>query len=258
MGEIPQGSGDQRALGERPAGYVSLRNFDEGVVITLGAEVRDGKDYHIPIDKVSPVAAPPGQAGVPITFAFPDDKYEHWRLPCIVVRRDDIAPAMNRWHPGMTTWRGPARGALPVIATLGTGPDAPTVAGYNKYEIQQQAAPFDITYTISIMARHRGQGDRKPIGEDVTGNANPKTQANQLLDYVMRIYQPYCAVFVRDSLGDFRTYEAFMEAVSHLDQVAEVTDRVIGFALTLRVEAELDLNDPIVRSAVTAPLTIRE
>jgi hypothetical protein len=59
----------------------------------------------------------------------------------------------------------------------------------------------------------------------------------------MRTYQPYCEVRIRDSIGDVRGYESFCEGPSHLDEVSEVVERVIGFALTLRVEAELDLND---------------
>ncbi len=78
------------------------------------------------------------------------------------------------------------------------------------------------------------------------------------MDYVLRIYQPYSRVLVTDSVGDCRDYAAFMESISHLDEVPEVTDRVLGFAVTLRVEAELDLNDPRVHKAVLGPLTVRE
>lgn len=252
------GSGEDRALNRAPAGFVNLRSFDEGVVVTLQGEIHEG-NYYVTDPRVCPVAPPPGQPGIPITWAFPDDNYEHWRLPAIIIRRDDISPAMNRWHPGHTVWRAPAEGAVARSVTVPTGPTTSTeVTGYSKYEVQQQAVPFDITYTISVMARYRGFGNKQEVGSKSVGewSASPRTQANRLLDHVLRIYQPYSAVFVKDSQGDYRTYEAFMEAVSHLDQVAEVTDRMIGFAVTLRVEAELDLNDPIVRSAVTNGLTI--
>jgi len=81
---------------------------------------------------------------------------------------------------------------------------------------------------------------------------------NQLLDYVLRIYAPYCTVAVSDSLGDLRSYHAFMESISHLDELGEVTGRMIGFALTLRVEAELDLNDPTETTSVFGTRTIGE
>lgn len=254
----PAGSIEDRVLGRRAVGQVGLRNFDAGIVETLRAEVIDG-NYFIRDKALYGVEPPPGDPGVGVTFAFPDDNYEHWRFPCIVVRRDDISPAMNRWHPGMATARGPAEGALPLAVTVPTGDLTSTVVqGFDRYEVAQQAVPFDITYTLSIMARYRGHGDRKPIGEQVDGSANPKTQANRLLDYVLRVYPPYGAVFVKDSLGDYRSYSAFMEATSHLDQVSEVADRMIGFAVTVRVEAELDLNDPQVRTAVRGGLTVTE
>lgn len=254
----PFGTLEDRRLGHRPVGQVGLRNFDEGIVKTLRAEVSDG-NYFIMDEGLFAVDPPPGQPGVPVTFAFPDDNYEHWRFPVIVIRRDDLSPAMNRWHPGMTTSRGPAQGAQPLEVTIPTGGLTSTVAqGFDRYEVAQQATPFDITYTISIMARYRGQGNKQQVGQAVTGAASPKTQANRVLDYVLRIYPPYGAVWVQDSLGDWRTYSAFMEATSHLDQVSEVADRMIGFAVTVRVEAELDLADPKVQTAVRAGLSISE
>lgn len=252
----PAGSAEQRALGARPPGMVYLRSFDEGIVRTLRAEVVDG-NYWINDPRLFSVEPAPGQPGVPVTFAFPDDNYEHWRVPVLVIRRDDIQPAMNRWHPGMVVSRSPAEGANPLSATVPTGPLTSTVLqGFDRYEVQQQAVPFDLTYTLSIMARHRGFGDKQPIGHPVRGLASPRTQANRLLDYVLRVYQPYSSVFVWDSNDEIRTYECFMEAVSHLDEVAEVTNRMIGFAVTLRVEAELDLSDPQVRAAVRGPIEL--
>lgn len=239
-------------------GEVGLRNFDQGVVETLRAEVIDG-NYYITDPGLFSVGPPPGQPGVPVTFAYPDDNYEHWRFPVVVVRRDDISPAMNRWHPGMGTYRGPATGAQPRSVTVPTGPMTSTVMhGFDRYEQGQQATPFDFTYTLSILARYRGFGNKQPIGQPVRGPASPAVSANRLLDYVLRIFQPYGGVFVKDSLGDIRTYESFMESVSHLDSASEVGDRMIGFAVTLRIEGELDLNSPTVHTAVGAMPTISE
>jgi len=248
----PFGTGEDRALGAKPTGSVNLRSFDEGVVVTLGGVVVND-NYVIPLSKLYSVQSAPGdESGVPIVFAFPDDNYEHWRFPCIVVRRDDIAPAMSRWHPGTVVYRGPAQGAVPLAATFPTGNGTSRVVqGWDRYEQQQQAIPYDLTYTISILARYRGFGNTQPIGQPVRGAASPVTQANRLLTHCLQLFQPYGSVFVRDSSDEWRTYEAFLEAISHLDQVGEVADRMIGFALTLRVEAELDLNDPVTYHAVT-------
>lgn len=265
--QVPQGCVEDRAEGRQPSGMVGLRNFDEGVVITLGGKLGEesGKgsesNFYLPSSVLSPVDAPPGLPGIPITFSHPEDMYERYRQPVIVVRRDDISPAMNRWHPGMHEWRVPARGAQDRQVVFGVGTTTErTVTGYDRYESKEMAVPFDITYSLSILARHRGKGGgaprHVPVGfEGAAGS--PRNQVNQILDHVLRVFPPYCQVFVIDSLGDTRRYSAFMEAISHLDEVPDVTERVLGFAVTLRVEAELDLNDPIVERAVTQPLTIR-
>lgn len=248
----PKAGIPERTEGTAPTGSVGIRNFDEGVVETLRPEIIHDNYY---LTAVPNMAAPvPGSPGIPIIFSFPEDLYERYKLPIVVVRRDDVSPALSRWHPGMTTYRTPAANATPIEVTL-PNTEQTVLRGYSRYEVQQQAAPFDITYTISLLARHRGFGKGSP---GTVGAGSPRNQVNQLLDYVLRIYQPYTQVFVRDSLGDARSYEAFMEAISHLDEVAEVTDRVIGFALTLRVEAELDLRDPREKPVASGPLTPSE
>jgi hypothetical protein len=172
---------------------------------------------------------------------------------------------MNRWHPGHKSWKAPAQEANPVTVILNPNTFGEVrLNGFDRYETKDTGVPFDITYSIQIYARHRGKGPLpkkgKPTGfVDATGApaaGSPRNQVNAVLDYVLRRYAPYCQVLVEDSLGDSRKYSAFMEAVSHLDEVPEVTERVLGFAVTLRVEAELDLSDPVVQRAAMA-LTLR-
>ncbi len=233
-----------RLEGRAPTGTVGLRDFDEGVVITMGAELAISSkgqpvNYFLQVPGVKGRIARDGTPipGVPIVFAFPEDVFEKYDFPLIVVRRDDIAPAMSRWHPGTLQYRAPARNAHQVVTSSNPGnPDADDLTGFDSVEELQQAVPYDITYTISIFARNRGSGTN---------------QANGILNAILRRYQPYSCVFVKDSLGDGRTYEAFQESISHLDEVPEVVDRVIGFAVTLRVEAELDLSDPEIKRTVT-------
>jgi hypothetical protein len=265
--QIAVGHLEARAAGTSPTGIVGLRNFDEGVVETLGGEVHDvdtgeglHSNYYLPPSTVLPVEPAPGLPGIPITFSHPEDVYARYRQPVIVVRRDDISPAMNRWHPGHKSWRAPAQGAKPVTATFDPGTRAErSVNGFDSYETKDTGVPFDFTYTISILARHRGKGPlpRKGVPTGFKGaEGSPRNQVNLLLNHVLRRTAPYCQVFVWDSLGDRRKYSGFMEAISHLDEVPEVTERVLGFAVTLRVEAELDLSDPVEHAAVRA-LTLR-
>ena len=246
MAETPVGTKAQRTAGQRPTGSVGLRNFDQGVLDTLGAVVIE-QNYWIPTSAVVPVVPTPGQPGIPVVFAFPEDLFERYKQPVITVRRDDISPALQRWHPGLQQYRAPAQTATAFEVSRGDPLNPIVVRGYDKYESREQAVPFDITYTISVLARHRGYG---PSGDTPSGTASPKTQANALFDYVIRIFAPYTSILLRDSLGDCRSYSAFMEGTAHLDELAQVTERVIGFALTLRVEAELDLAATVEQTSV--------
>lgn len=219
-------------------GTVAVRDFDRGVVETLHATVHDDSKYYV---QVQGIDGPPGWPGVPVVFSFPEDVMQDFRLPFILIRREDMSPAMERWEPGATQYRAPAAGALPATVTFGPGH---TVTGYDRMEQLQQATPIDIMYTIQLLARHRG----------AVGNRN---QVDLLLRHALRIYPPYCKVNVIDSIGDLRTYEAFNEGWTSVDNISEVADRKIGFAITLRVEGEYDLHDPITIPTVKHPLTQR-
>lgn len=235
-----------RQTGGQRTGIVALRDFDRGVVETLRAKVINdpsGQPNYwltemsgVPVAEIAMPLVPPGSPGIPVTFAYPEDIYEHWRKPGIVVSRDDIAPAMNRYHPGAMQYNAPAKNAKPVsyLAPNATVP----LTGYSSMEMLSQAVPFDLTYTINIIT----------IGA--------RNLANLMLDHVLRIFPPYTAIYVLDSVGDQRTYSAWMDGVSMLDELADVTERTIGFAVVLRVEAEFDLSDPEIRSTVTGRPTV--
>ena len=238
----------ERSEGRARTGIVNLRSFDQGVVETVGGVVDpSGSYYYLPIaeegeteEQRGPVDGPPGTLGVPIHFSFPEEMFSKYRIPLLLVRRDDLAPAPQRAHPGLMQYRAPARGAHSV--QYQHSPSSTPLNGWDRMEQAFQAYPFDLTYTLQIVGRDRGGlGSRNQVG--------------RVLDKVLRVYQPNCRVLVTDSLGDKRSYEAFMEGTSPVDDMAEIADRVIGFAITLRVEGELDLNDPEVRKTVTSPLT---
>lgn len=218
-----------RKDGIRRTGTVDLRSFDEGVVVTLGATIRpsdiakDG-DYYLDVAGVSP---PPGFPGVPVAFAFPEDVFDKYFIPAIIVRRDDLSADMVRWHPGLEQYRAPAKGARLLTAVTPAG----VKQGWDKLETLPQAEPLDLMYTISIVAKHRtGIGGRHEV--------------NAVFRHVMSVYQAYSTVQVTDSIGDVRLYQAFREGVAVLDDLPEVGGRVVGFAVTLRVSAELDFVDP--------------
>lgn len=237
-----------RTEGRSPTGVVDLRAFDLGVVTTLGATAETvttpngevHRNYFLDVPFVRGRVGRPGLPGVPIIFAFPEDVFEKYDYPLISVRREDISPTMNRWQPGTLQYRAPAVTAIEATLTTNPGnPMNPNVVNYWDKVVQlQQAAPFDITYSISILARSRGG----------LGQTN---QANAILNAVARVYQPYSAVHIVDSIGDKRSYSCYQEAISPLDDVSDVSDRVIGFVVTIRVEAELDLLEPELHNTVT-------
>lgn len=239
----------ERTLGNSQTGIVNLRSFDEGVVTTLKAvldpelqqyflHIRDVDDDIIPSSEFhrGPVDPRPGLPAIPVSFASPEDVFNKYSIPMIFVRRESQDPALERWHPGSLQYRAPPRGALPI--------EVGGVTGFTVMEETQQAVPFDFSYSVNILARNRGA-------------PGIRNQVNRILDYVLRIYQPYCKVFVKDSVGDLRSYDGFMESISNLDEVAGVTDRVVGFAVSLRISGELDLNDPYVQKTVTQAPTFR-
>ncbi len=218
-----------RRMGRARNGTVDLRSFDEGIVRSMNATLIDPDgtgakaNYWLQVPGVPPA---PGKPGVLVTFAYPEDVFEKHFLPAVVVRRDDISAAMQRWHPDGLSYLAPAKGARPITATI---PGRGTVTSWDRTEAKRQLEPVDIMYTVSILARHR-QG----IGGGV--------EANAILMYILRFYQAAGPLEVLDDLGDTRTYEVFREGISMLDDLPDVAGRIIGFAITLRVEAELDLD----------------
>ena len=214
-------------------GDVWITDFDRGVILTLGGEVRPRGDMYV-VKNMPGIAPPPDPTtggpyeGVPVYFAFPDERIDTKILPSFVVRRDDITPAMSRWHLGNQQYNVPALGADQVTVTNPRTGEV-VAQGYDEMEEKAQAVPFDLLYTIQIRARYRN---------------NLKVEAMKMLQFALKRYQPYTTVYARDSLDEVRSYTAFMESPSAMDTKPDVSGREMGFNISLRVEAELDLNDP--------------
>jgi hypothetical protein len=209
-------------------GSVFLRNFDEGLVVTIGGELidieLDGETVQEYALRVNGVTGPDAYNGmVPIIFMNPEDVYQRASLPHVVVSRSSIQPAMNRWQPGGRAYMVPAANTSWVDVD---GVRVPTLI-----ELADPAVPFDITYDLHIRARLRAQGDIM------------LRQIGGVLGHVLA----YAVLFVKDSEGDERSYEAFVESVDNLDEVADIADRTMGHTLSIRVEAELDFRDPVLR-----------
>lgn len=209
-------------------GTVFLRNFDEGLVVTIGGELInfeiDGETVQEYALRVAGVTGPDAYRGmVPIIFQNPEDVYQRASLPHVVISRSGIQPAMNRWQPGARDYLVPAENTGWVNVN---GEQIPTII-----ELKDPAVPFDITYDLHIRARLRAQADLllRQIGAS--------------MGHVLA----YSVLYLTDSEGEERSYEAFVESIDNLDEVADVSDRTIGHTISVRVEAELDFQEPILR-----------
>ena len=210
-----------------------------GACVIPSAPIPDNQRYWLNIPGVDPA---PGKPGIVVTFSFPEAEFKSMVLPLILIRRDDISPANERWQSRLITYRTPAKGANPVqLPTNDTALSG--LRGFDTMEQGFQAIPYDITYTISILSHYRGA-----IGQ--------RGAVQTIFEYILTLFSPYSVVTVIDDEGDPRGYHAFMEATSVLDEHPTVGERIIGFGVTLRVEAELDHTTVEIVRTVTQPLTL--
>lgn len=206
-------------------GSVFIGDFDVGLVTTFGAVLKpimfDGEEVQDYAVQIPGVTGPDEYDGlVPVIFQEPEDVYQSGFLPHVAISRSAITPAMTRWHPAGKAYQIPAAVARMVTAQDGSrGPSLNELKGY--------ALPFDITYDLHMRGRLRGQ-------------------ANNMLQYIGRFCWAYGVLYLTDSEGDERGYEAYVESIDNLDEVVEFSDRTLGFTLSIRVEGELDFSDPIV------------
>ncbi len=200
-------------------GEVFIRDFDLGVVTSMGSVLNTAQDGY-------ERAVPGITAPVPVVFMYPGQVFVEYLLPSIVIRRDDISFALQRWMPKQTVYRQPSQGATP----LPVGDDT----GFDSYDTKEMAYPADISYTISCFARYRDE-------------------ANAILRAVLGVYKPYCDVSVVDSEAEIRKYLGTVTSVNGFDEVVSVADRQIGLTVSLIVQGELDLTSGItVESGIIA------
>ncbi len=219
--------------GETFYGTVFIRNFDMGLVKdTLGATLfdieRDGEttqQFILDLPQLDGYGPDDYSGKIPVIFWPPEGVFDPYVLPSVIIRPGDPIAALQRWESlGGKAYRMPAEGAK--LITLADGRQ-----GYDRYEDRLKAMPFDIPYDVEFKARKRWQ---KVV----------------MLEYAMKKF--WTRVFyATDSAGNERTYEMKVEAQSSADELADITDRTLVYLVSLLVEAELDLNDPIVHKAVT-------
>lgn len=189
-------------------GSIFVRNFDQGVVDALKPRVGTYVDAEGTSRKGYLVDIKNVATDIPLIMSQPEPEFETSVIPSIVVRREDPSFAANRWHSLADAYR----------YGFEMSP------GKRRVEIRSVDWPHDMNYTIEVLARLKGQ-------------------ANEMLRYVLRIFKPLGKIWVLDELGKSRSYEAFMEGIANIDELTDEEDKHSGFAITVRIEGELTLDD---------------
>lgn len=203
-----------------PTGSVFIRAYDEGMFETLGAVVRTENQTTLGRERrgywIDEVFTAPVQ--VPVIFNNPEQIYEFKIYPSYFIRRNDIQPALARWHSVKS---------FEYVSGVSGFESIDGVSGFSAVEIKPQAWPHDIFYTVACYARY-------------------EHEAIPMIKRILKTFPPYSKVFVRDSLGDVRSYTVFNESgIQDISDFVDVADRLKAYSIDIRIEGELDLVDPI-------------
>lgn len=209
-----------------PTGSVFVRNFDQGVIETLGAVVREDMIPSLRTRRVGywidEVFTAP--TAVPVIFNNPEQIFEKKIYPSYLITRSNIEPDLARWHS--------VKQLEYMAGVSGTEESVSGVSGYGEVEVKPQAWPVNIPYTVSCYARY-------------------EHEAVPMMKRLLRVYRPYSRMNLIDSLGEIRHYTVFAESgVQEIGEYIDSADRLKAYAVDIRVEGELDLNDPVIRQTV--------
>ena len=209
-------------------GEVWVRDFDYGVLNGLGAtlnvewtEKRKRPTFAI---QLGPKTAT--ESLVPVFFNDPEMIYKERHAPSILIQREDITPALQRWMGiGQLEYRAGVSGTG-VVLTNGT-------SGFAQYVSKPQAMPYDFLYTITCFDRYEGN-------------------VQYLLKQVLKSFPPIGKIYVTDSMGLLRTYESRSEgSIPSPREIIDPVNRFVSYTISVKVDGEIDLTDPVVSDAVT-------
>lgn len=163
---------------------------------------------------------------VPIFFNQPEMIYKARQAPSILIQRDDFTPALNRWMGvGQLEYRAGVPGTE-YLAING-------VSGFTQYVSKPQAMPYDFTYTIICFDR-------------LERNVQP------IVKQVLKSLPPIGKIFVTDSLGLLRSYEARSEGpIPSPREIVDPVNRFVSYTISVKVDGEIDLTDPVTTNAAT-------
>jgi hypothetical protein len=204
-------------FGER-TGNVDYQDWDEAMLRGIGALPDVAKNqWYLPLDGIF-VQVDGRQEPIKralVVYKRPEPTAISATVPMIAVIRDSIVPADVRKLSPVVSFRLPCEGAQRVSA----GGEI----GWTSYETKDKEQPYDFFYTFECWARFR-------------------TVAQMLLLMVMKKFPQNGAVTILDGLDNPRTYAVFQQGVTDLTDVSSMVERIPGYALSVRVEAELTLD----------------
>tara|TARA_Y100000310_G_C20683507_1_gene817530 strand:+ start:2114 stop:2824 length:711 start_codon:yes stop_codon:yes gene_type:complete len=203
---------------------MSLRAFDKGVMETLGAVLAnttvDGELRSHYVRTFSGVSTniQGFNGAVPFFFAMPEDVYQAFVLPCVLIRRTAYTPAFER-----ATWygyeRAPDVNANPIVVTR---PDGSTINGYDAYAEKLISTPMNIGYDVQVLAR---------------------TQSDFLMIFqtlMMTMRPPFFTFGAIDTGNCLRHYDAGPVSLSDTSELSSIGDRTISSTISFEVQGEID------------------
>lgn len=203
---------------------ISLRAYDKGAFETLGAELQnytvDGENRTVYSRDIPGVATNiPGLNGrVPFFFAMPEDVYQSFVLPCVLIRRTSLASAFER-APWYGYDRVPDVNANPIQITR---PDGVVVGGFDAYAEKTVSTPINIGYDVQVYAR---------------------TQSDFLIIFqtlMMTMRPPFFTFGAIDSGNELRRYDAGPVTMADSSELSELGDRTISATISFEVQGEID------------------
>ena len=213
-------------------GDVDLLDWDDAMIRGFGALWDEPKnEFYLPLNgifvKVEGRQVPINKALV--VYKRPEPTQIKATTPMIAVIRDSIVPAEVRLQTQTMQYRLPTDGATQVSAG-GT-------LGWTQYDTKDFEQPYDMFYTFECWSKYR-------------------TVSQMLLSIVMRAFPIHSNVTLTDGLGNPRTYAIYQQGINDLTDVSSMVDRIPGYALSVKAEAELTLDrEPVSLPAFTGTRT---
>lgn len=215
-------------------GHVDLIDFDLAILRHTGAVFdSEQNEWYLPINFhiTDPAKGPLALTRALVVYKRPEPTQVQHEVPQIALIRDDVDPDTSRLQSQTVQYRVPASGSTPVSIN--------GMLGYDTYETKDKEQPYILTYSIEVWCRY-------------------KVPAMVMLQMMMKRFPMRGTLIVSATeeagrnIECDRTYLFFQDAIADITEVNSMVERIPGYSLTIRVEAELTLDrEPFTVNAFT-------